>query len=112
MPGSDYLTKSRYAAGLQCLPRLWLDVHEPTDWREPELGSLEDTGSEIGRMAYCLFPGGILVKEAPWEHAQAVARTIALMADISVPAIFFRFGGGKPQQRINAVPKRCHGRKD
>jgi hypothetical protein len=39
-------------------------------------------------MAYCLFPGGILVKEAPWEHAQAVARTIALMADISVPAIF------------------------
>jgi hypothetical protein len=88
MSSSVYLTKSRYAAGLQCLRRLWLDVHEPADWEEPESGSVEDVGREIGHMARLLFPGGILVDEEPWERAAAVARTAALMADRSVPAIF------------------------
>jgi Domain of unknown function(DUF2779) len=83
-----YLTKTRYAAGLQCLRRLWLNVHEPASWEEPELGSLEHVGVEIGRMAHGLFPGGVLVDEPPWEHAKAVTRTVALMADSSVPAIF------------------------
>ncbi len=40
---------SRYAAGLQCLRRLWLDVHTPGDWSPPEPGSAEDIGVEIGR---------------------------------------------------------------
>jgi hypothetical protein len=88
MPRRIYLTKSRYTAGLQCLRRLWLDVHEPADWEEPASGSVEDIGLEIGRMAHCLFPGGVLVEEAPWEHAKAVTRTATLMADRSVPAIF------------------------
>jgi hypothetical protein len=39
-------------------------------------------------MAHLLFPGGVLVEEQPWEHASAVARTAALMADPAVPAIF------------------------
>ena len=88
MPNKNYLTKSRYTAGLQCLRRLWLDVHEPFDWEEPESGSVEDIGLEIGRRAQRLFPGGLLVEERPWEHAKAVERTAALMADRSVPAIF------------------------
>ena len=88
MTNSIYLTKSRYTAGLQCLRRLWLDVHEPADREEPEVGSAADVGLEIGRMAHLLFPGGVLVEEKPWEHAAAVARTAALMADRSVPAIF------------------------
>jgi len=88
MSNAVYLTKSRYTAGLQCLLRLWLNVHEPADWEEPILGSVEDVGLEIGRMAHLLFPGGVLVEEKPWEHAEAVARTAALMADRSVPAIF------------------------
>ena len=88
MSNSVYLTKSRYTAGLQCLRRLWLNVHEPTDWKEPESGSTVDVGLEIGRIAHLLFPGGVLVEEKPWEHAGAMARTAALMADRSVPAIF------------------------
>ena len=47
-------------------------------------------------MARLLFPGGVLVEEKPWEHAAAVARTAALMADRSVPAIFeaaFEYSG-------------------
>jgi len=86
MVDAVYLTKSRYAAGLQCLRRLWLDAHQPMDRASPELGSAEDIGFEIGRMAHLLFQGGILVDEKP--HAAAVARTSALMADRSVPAIF------------------------
>ena len=88
MKNKVYLTKSRYTAGLQCLRRLWLNVHEPTYRGEPESGSLEDVGTEIGRMAHLLFPGGVLVEEKPWEHAAAIARTAALMDDRSVPAIF------------------------
>jgi hypothetical protein len=88
MANKIYLTKSRYTAGLQCLRRLWLNVHEPAGWDEPELGSVEDIGLEIGRMAHGLFPEGVLVEEPPWEHAKAVTRTAALMADRSVPAIF------------------------
>jgi len=96
MPNAIYLTKSRYMAGVQCLRRLWLNVHVPFDWEEPESGSLEDVGLEIGRMAHLLFPGGVLVDEKPWEHSAAVARTAALMADRTVPAIFeaaFQYGG-------------------
>jgi hypothetical protein len=68
--------------------RLWLHAHEPADREEPTAGSVEDIGLEIGRMAHRLFPGGVLVEEAPWEHAKAVTRTATLMADRSVPAIF------------------------
>jgi hypothetical protein len=93
---SQHLTKSRYIAGLQCLRRLWLQVHEPQPYEEPALGSPMDVGQEIGRKAHQLFPGGVLVEEKPWEHAQAVARTSALMSDERVPAIFegaFEFDG-------------------
>jgi hypothetical protein len=85
---SIHLTKSRYMAGLQCPRRLWLRVHEPLPYEEPALGTPLDIGQEIGRKAHLLFPGGVEVTEEPWEHAQAVVRTTALMADVSVPAIF------------------------
>jgi hypothetical protein len=75
-------------AGLQCLRRLWLLVHEPQPYEEPAPGTPLDIGREIGRKAHLLFPGGVEVTEEPWEHAQAVVRTAALMADVGVPAIF------------------------
>ncbi len=85
---SQYLTKSRYMAGLQCLRRLWLVVHEPMPYEEPASGSPLDIGHEIGTKAHLLFPGGVLVTEVPWQDVEAVARTAALMADEHVPAIF------------------------
>lgn len=60
-----YLTKTRYAAWLQCLRRLWLNVYELVSRAEPELGAVEDNGVEIGRMAQRLFPGDILIQEPP-----------------------------------------------
>lgn len=85
---SLHLTKSRTIAGLQCLRRLWLLVHEPPSYEEPDAGSPLAMGQVIGRHAHQLFPGGVLVAEEPWQHAQAVARTAALMADAAVPAVF------------------------
>lgn len=85
---SERLTKSRYIAGLQCLRRLWLIDHEPAPHEEPAPGSPMDIGRQIGRRTHVLFPGGVLVDEAPWRHAAAVARTAALMADERVSAIF------------------------
>jgi hypothetical protein len=105
-----YLTKSRYAAGLQCLRRLWLNAHEPATRGEPQLGSVEDIGLEIGRMAQGLFPAGVLVDEAPWEHAKAVGRTAALMVDRSVPAIFeAAFEHSDIRIRVDVLERLPHG---
>jgi hypothetical protein len=110
MSTAVYLTKSRYTAGLQCLRRLWLNVHEPVTWDEPESGSSEDIGIEIGRMAHLLFPGGIVVQEKPWEHAAAVTRTAALMADRSVPAIFeAAFEHNGVRIRVDVLERRARG---
>ena len=75
-------------AGLQCLRRLWRIVHEPQDYLEAQAGSPLAVGNEIGRHAHRLFPDGMLVTEEPWQHAEAVARTAALMTNPTVPAIF------------------------
>ena len=110
MPTAAYLTKSRYAAGLQCLRRLWLNVHDAEVWHEPEAGSPDDIGLEIGRMAHLLFSGGVLVEEKPWEHAATVARTAALMADRAVPAIFeAAFEHAGVRVRIDVLERRPRG---
>ncbi len=83
-----YLTKSRYMAGLQCARHLWLSVHEPFEFEAPDPGLTLDFGRAIGERARLLFPSGVLVLEPAWDHAKAVARTAALMADVAVPAIF------------------------
>ena len=107
---SLHLTKSRYIAGLQCLRRLWLQVHEPLPYEEPAPGSPMDVGQQIGRKAHLLFPGGALIDEEPWQHAQAVARTNALMSDEHVPAIFegaFEFDGIRI--RVDVLERLAHG---
>jgi predicted RecB family nuclease len=82
------LSKSRYIAGLQCSRRLWLGWHDPEPYAEPEPGSLLAIGIEVGAAARRLMPGGVLVAEGPREHAEAVERTRALIADPAIPAIF------------------------
>jgi len=47
-----------------------------------------DIGQEIGQKAHLLFPGGARIEEEPWQHAEAVTHTAALMGDARVPAIF------------------------
>ena len=83
----QHLTKSRYIEGLQCLRRLWLLDHEPLPYEEPAPGSPLDMGQEIGRKAHLLFPDGAPINEEPWQKAQAVAGTAAMMIGERVPAI-------------------------
>jgi Domain of unknown function(DUF2779) len=54
-----------------------------------------DIGQEVGQKAHLLFPGGARIEEEPWQHAEAVTHTAALMSDARVPAIFepaFEYG--------------------
>jgi hypothetical protein len=69
-----------------------------------------DTGSEVGRKARLLFSGGVLIDEEPWQHAQALARTAALMTDENVPAIFegaFEYDGIRI--RVHALERLANG---
>ncbi|MFP6628318.1 MAG: DUF2779 domain-containing protein [Myxococcota bacterium] len=87
---SSRLSKSKYLAGLQCERRVWLQSHDDalaSEWSAATQAIL-DAGTEVGTRARELFPGGELVDEPPWEHAQAVARTQRLVAEASRPAIF------------------------
>ena len=84
------LSKSRFLAGLQCLKRLYLDLHhrELADPVEPGLQAILDAGTAVGQLARGRFPGGTLVEEDYFEHARAVASTETLLADASVPALY------------------------
>ena len=92
------ISKSKFTAGVQCLKRLYLQVHDLDlgedidDSDDPRL----EQGREVGLLARFAFPGGALVGEESWEVEAALARTSSLTADESVPAIFegtFRTGG-------------------
>jgi len=83
------LSKSRYVSGLQCVKRLWLEVHHP------ERGVIDggqraalSAGTAVGELARGLYPGGVLVDEGPGHFGAALDRTRELLADASIPAIF------------------------
>ncbi|MSP20700.1 MAG: DUF2779 domain-containing protein [Alphaproteobacteria bacterium] len=82
------ITKSRYVAGLQCDRRLWMQVFDPLPAEQRDSTLLQEAGTRIGVLAQRLFDGGVLVKEKPWQHGDAVDRTKTLMADPNVGAIF------------------------
>ena len=84
------LSKSKYLAGCQCPKRLWLQSFSPELAAEQDasVAARMEVGTEIGRHAHALFPGGVFVDEEAWQHGKAVARTQALLADPAVSAIF------------------------
>jgi hypothetical protein len=57
------LSKSRFVAGVQCLRRLYLLVHQPQ--LAAEAGSRAEAimaqGQDVGEVARKAFPGGVLV---------------------------------------------------
>ena len=84
---NPHRTKSRYLAEAQCPRRLWLLVNDRPNYNEPPARFSLEIGYEFGQKTHLLRPGGVLVDEEPWRHAEAVARTAALMADPSVRGI-------------------------
>jgi hypothetical protein len=93
------ISKSKFTAGVQCLKRLYLQVHDP-DLTDENIDGSDDLrleqGREVGLLARAAFPGGVLVGQEPWQVEAALTRTTSLIEDASVPAIFegtFRSGG-------------------
>ena len=92
------ISKSKFVAGVQCLKRLYFQVHHP----ELATGSTEATeavleqGHQVGLAAQKAFPGGMLVA-ADHEHLDdAIRITRELAGNAAVPAIFeatFEYGG-------------------
>ena len=84
------LSKSKFVAGVQCLKRLYLQVHQPElagEADEEQQARLEQ-GYEVGILAQAAFPGGVLVDSGPDDLDAALVQTRSLIADPSVPAIF------------------------
>jgi predicted RecB family nuclease len=82
------ISKTKFCAGVQCLKRLYLQVHQPELAAEPD-GATEaiiQQGHEVGMLARRLFPGGVEVCERSLD--QAIRATRELVANRDVPAIF------------------------
>ncbi len=84
------LSKVRFLAGLQCHKRLYFecfhrDFADPIDQARQ---AVFDTGSLVGELARCLYPGGVLIVQDHFHHDEAVDSTRALLPDHCVPAIY------------------------
>ncbi len=82
------ITKSKFVAGVQCLKRLYLMVHQPELATEPDdsAQAIIDQGHEVGLLAQTMFSGGATVESRNRE--QAIRTTKELIANPDVPAIF------------------------
>ena len=89
-PSPVRLSKSKFVAGVQCLKRLYLQVHQPelAEQIGDEQQARLEQGQEVGRLAQKAFPCGALVDSGPLELDAALRRTAALVANPSVPAVF------------------------
>lgn len=74
---SGFLSKSLFMKGLQCHKSLWLHKYQPelldeaTDGQE----ALYQSGSEVGRLAQDLFPGGFTIPYEGLSHADQIGLT-------------------------------------
>ncbi len=92
------LSKSKFLSGLQCHKRLYLEVHHPVLATKPDAGTqaMFDMGTEVGELARSHFSGGVLVTAGYRQTDAALAQTVELVQDLTVPAIFeaaFLHGG-------------------
>jgi hypothetical protein len=82
------LSKSRFAAGLQCHKRLYLECYhrDLMDPLEPGRKALLDAGTRVGQVARNRWPG-LWIEQDHFHHDEAVARTARAIRDPSVPAL-------------------------
>jgi hypothetical protein len=83
------ISKSKFMAGVQCLKRLYLLVHEPGLAVQPDGAdsAIIQQGREVGLLARQLFPGGIEV-DGSVGLEEAIRSAKELVANREVPAIF------------------------
>lgn len=90
MSAPPRLSKSKYLSGLQCLKRVYLEIHYPQLAAAPDASTqaILDMGTAIGELARRRFPGGVLVTAGHRQREAALAQTAELVQDPTVPAIF------------------------
>jgi predicted RecB family nuclease len=83
------ISKSKFVTGVQCLKRLYWQVHEPELAAERDASdyAIVEQGREVGLLARQLFPGGVEV-DGSGGLEQAIRATRELVANSEVPAIF------------------------
>ena len=76
---SQFLSKSQFTRGLQCLKSLWLFKNRPELRSEPDasLQARFDAGTEVGILAQGLFPGG-----AALEYSSGISNNINTTRDL------------------------------
>jgi hypothetical protein len=112
MPASVRISKSKFVAGIQCLKRLYLQVHQPELAEEADEGQSArlEQGQEVGLLAQRRFPGGVLV-DFDTGIDDAIATTTASIDDSSVPAIFeATFQHANLLVRVDILQRRPKGR--
>ncbi|HSL99457.1 MAG TPA: DUF2779 domain-containing protein [Candidatus Limnocylindria bacterium] len=77
-----HLSKTLYMRGLQCPKSLWLDRRQPEvrTAPPPDLIARWDAGTEVGRYAQLLFPGGVEVPFDGRTKVQQLTQTRDLLA--------------------------------
>jgi hypothetical protein len=106
------ISKSKFVAGLQCLKRLYWQVHEPELAAEPDASDEAEMeqGGEVGLLARQLFPGGEEISGNSGIE-QAIRTTRELIANQEVPAIFeAAFENGGVLVRVDILHRRKDGR--
>ena len=91
------ISKSKFVAGVQCLKRLYLQVHEPglAAERDEASKAVMEQGREVGLVAQRAFPGGVTVEAGPADLDRAIKETRDLVVKSEAPAIFeaaFQYG--------------------
>ncbi len=82
------ISKSKFVAGVQCLKRLYLLVHDPKCGTQPDAAvqGIIEQGRQVGLLARRLFPGGIEVQGRSLDETTRITKE--LLNNPEVPAIF------------------------
>jgi len=106
------ISKSKFVAGVQCLKRLYLQVHEPelAAGLDASDQAIMEQGREVGLLARQMFPGGVAVDGSAGLD-EAIRTTRELLANPEVPAIFEgTFENGGVLVRVDILQRRRDGR--
>ncbi len=111
-PLPELLSKSRFCVGLQCLRRLWWEVHEPDALElhpDKRQQAVFDRGHQVGELARARFPGGTLIEFEPWEIAERIAATNTALGN-GAPALFeASFAAGGVFAAVDVLERRRRG---
>jgi hypothetical protein len=106
------ISKSKFVAGVQCLKRLYFQVHEPGLAEAPDASeqAIMEQGREVGLLARQMFHGGVEVDSSDGVE-QAIRATRELIANPEIPAIFEgTFENGGVLVRVDVLQRRRDGR--